>query len=648
MSEEKRSYISDLEKQISSLPVGYISKKKIRGKECYYRQWKEDGKLKSKYVPASEVDYVIHLIDKRKKLQSELRLELNRASANNYDHITAYARSFFLSRHVPVGVQSYETLITNKLFYIDKTDFISKWWNSMDEVTLITRPRRFGKTLTLRMVECFFSNRYANRSDLFDSFMIWQDSSFRKLQGSFPVLFLSFGSVKLDTVSGIKTQLANQITQLLFDHYYLEEQNLLTPAELELYHKYQASDQYEELISAIPFLCSILYRVYNKKVIILLDEYDTPMLEALKYGVWEECSVYLRNLMNAIFKSNPYLQKALLTGITRISKESFFSDLNNLKICSITSDEYSTSFGFTEEEVFAAMDEQHLKEKNKVKEWYNGFTIGNHTGIYNPWSITNYLRNHEFKPYWVHSASNQLINSLFQPGDEKLKLTLNDLINGQTITASFCEELTFSELSSRPESIWSLLLSSGYLKIISVLEDDKYELALTNYEVHHMFIDLVRDWFSSKTNYNNFIEALLTDDIDFMIEYLNRISEEFFSFYDTSGKEPERFYHGLILGMVLDLKDKYIIRSNRESGLGRFDVMMEPIDASLHHAIILEFKVHRPRKEKDLIQTASIALQQIDDKKYSAEFISHGILSENIYKYGIAFKGKEIWIEGSH
>lgn len=644
----KDNHIANLQNQISALPVGYISKKNIHGKECYYRQWKEDGKLKSKYVPSSEVDYTIQLIEERKKLQSELLLETSRANGDDYTHLFAYAKQFYLSRHVAIGVQSYEELITNKLFYIDKTDFISKWWDSRDEVTLITRPRRFGKTLNLRMVECFFSSKYANRSDLFDCFKVWKDHRFHELQGKFPVIFLSFGSVKMNTANGIIAQLANQISQLLFDFYYLEEKHLLTEAELEQYHKYQTTESYKDLIAAIPFLCSILYRIYNQKVIILLDEYDTPMLEAWNCGVWEECSAYIRNLMNAIFKSNPYMQKALLTGITRISKESFFSDLNNLKVCSLTSDDYSTSFGFTEDEVFSAMDAKNLKEKEKVKAWYNGFTIGHHTDIYNPWSIINYLRTHEFKPYWIHSASNQLINSLFQPGDGALKLALNDILSGHNILTPLREELTFHELSKHHESIWSLLHASGYLKVESTCDDDQYELAITNHEVNIMFLGLVNDWFSTRTNYNCFIKALLSDDVDFMIEYLNRTSEEVFSFYDTSGNEPERFYHGLVLGMILDLKDQYRIRSNRESGLGRFDVLLEPIQPDLYHAIILEFKVHRPRKEKDLVQTALTALQQIEDKNYAAELISHGILVDNIYKYGIAFKGKEIWIEGSH
>lgn len=644
------NHIEQLNEQISLLPVGYISKKTIRGKECFYRQWKESGKIKSQYIPSTDVDYVISLINKRKDLQAELLFETNRISSrDNYSGLlSSYAKLFYMGRRVPIGVQSYEALITNKSFYIDKTSFISEWWESSDEVTLITRPRRFGKTLNMSMLNCFFSIKYANRNDLFEGLDIWRTPYYRNVQGTYPVISMSFGSVKMNTVDGILQQLAFQIHQILAEYQYLQIDGLLTANESNKYDFYYNCTDFNDVLHIIPFLCQILYRIYGKKVIILLDEYDTPMLEAWTSGIWDDCAVYLRNLFNSVFKSNPYLERALMTGITQISKESFFSDINHICVASITSQIYSDCFGFTEEEVFDAMDSQHLSDKNSVKEWYNGYTFGNRTDIYNPWSIINYLSNHNLKPYWVHSASDKLLNDIFKPSDTNLKYSLEDLMNGSHIFTTINEEISFKELNIHSEAVWSLLFASGYLKAIAIDSNGIYELAPTNKEVFILLDNMVKHWFSDNCDYNNFLQALLSDDVEYMTDYLNMITNDVFSYYDTSGNHPERFFHGFFLGLVMDLKDKFIIKSNRESGLGRFDVTLEPLNPDKHHAIIIEFKVHRSGIEGSLVNTARNALSQINDKNYAAELISHGISSNNIYNYGIAFKGKEVHIETDH
>lgn len=649
---ESNGCIEELENRIAELPVGYISKKTIHGNTCYYRQWKENGKVKSKYIPSNEVDYVIRLIDERKRLQAELKLETFRSNSDvsSSHRLYEYAKHFYLERPVGIGQQSFEELITEKLFYVDKTSFIAEWWESHDDVSLITRPRRFGKTLNMSMINCFFSNRYANRQDLFDTLYIWQNPYYRALQGTYPVIFLTFGAVKSNTADGLLSQLAFQIRSVLRSFYNLKEENLLTEQEANQYNSYLQNESPQEALFAIPFLCQVLFRIYDKKVIILLDEYDTPMLEAWTSGIWGSCSNYIRNLFNALFKTNQYLHKALLTGITRISKESFFSDMNNFKVYSMTSSKYSSSFGFTEEEVFAAMDAQKISNKHEVKSWYNGFSIGNRTDIYNPWSITNFLRDKEIQLYWVNSSSNKMINDFFKRGNTELKYILEDVLNGKHIFTAMNEETPFNQIYEDNSALWSLLFASGYLKIVNTYGDSwdrKYELTVTNQEVYYMLVQFVKEWFANSTNgYNDFVKAMLIDDVDYMNEYMTRIVRNVFSYFDVSGNEPERFYHGFVLGLIMDLKDRFIITSNRESGLGRYDVMFEPRDSSQDHAIILEFKVHRPRKEADIVTTAQNALSQIEEKDYCAKLISRGVSKDNIYKYGIAFKGKEVWIEG--
>ena len=642
----------ELEERIAQLPTGYISKKKIRGKECYYRQWKENGKIKSEYIKRDDVDYFVNLINERRQLQEELLLETYRAdhSATGQRRLYTYIKHFFMGRNVPIGVQDYEALITKKQFYIDKTLFIRDWWKRQDQVSLITRPRRFGKTLNLSMVNCFFSLTYANRSDLFEDFEIWKDVSMRPLQGTFPVIFLSFGSIKHGNAGSQLATLKILLKELFssYDHVFSN----LSETDRKIYNSYFEEITDEMALQGVQTLSALLYKSTRRKVIILLDEYDTPMLEAWISGNWDACANQMRIFFNATFKSNPYLERALLTGITQISKESFFSDLNHLKVFSLSSKEYECSFGFTEKEVFAAMDAQHLTNKEEVKSWFNGFTIGSRSDIYNPWSIINFLREKKVKPYWVNSSSNKLIDDFFRRGSVSLKHALEDLINDVPVFTRMYEETSFKDIDTDEAALWSLLVANGYLKIVGSKGnawDKIYELKITNNEVLFMFQRFVREWLTSSTPaYNDFIASLLIHDIDYMNEYMNRITREVFSYFDTSGHgEPERFYHGFVLGMMMDLKDRFVITSNRESGLGRYDVVLKPNNPQTDPAIIMEFKVFRPRKEADLTETAEAALRQIKQKNYDAQLIADGIAPNNIYRYGLAFRGKDVLILSS-
>lgn len=552
-----------------------------------------------------------------------------------------------MAKTIGIGIQDFEKIITRNAFYIDKTSFIKEWWESGDDVTLITRPRRFGKTLTMSMVEHFFSNRYTNQKQLFEHLSIGENEEYKKLQGNYPVISLSFSNVKENTFSSAYKRICQIITNLYSEYPFLKESNVLTEKDREFFNKISYYMEEIDAAFAIHQLSNFLYQYYNKKVIILLDEYDTPMQEAYVNGYWTEMTGFIRNLFNSTFKTNPYLERAIMTGITRISKESIFSDLNNLKVVTTTSNKYATTFGFTETEVFSAMDEIGLTNKEEVKTWYDGFIFGSVKDIYNPWSITNFLDNGILKAYWANTSSNHLAGTLIQSGDKDTKLQFEQLLQGMTIQSEIDEEIVYSQLENNRAAIWSLLLASGYLKVLSV-EEDKYDLALTNYEVKRMFRRIVKDWFAqTESSYNDFIKALLLGDIKAMNRYMNHVALNTFSYFDTgnrpSGEEPERFYHGFVLGLLVELSDRYILTSNRESGFGRYDVMLEPLHKE-DDGIILEFKVHEQEEEQTLHDTVKAALQQIEDKKYEQLLVNKNIPKNRIRKYGFAFQGKTVLI----
>ena len=570
-------------------------------------------------------------------------------------------------RKISIGKQDYESLITSGCFYVDKTYFIKEWWESQDDVTLITRPRRFGKTLNMSMLECFFSNKYAGRGDLFEGLSIWNDEKYRQLQGTYPVIFISFAEIKANNFKDTKNDMVSVINDVYKQHSYLLEDAILTDAERNLFRQlddYSKNTNVNKDISneiiyrSVKDLAAILYRKFEKKVIILLDEYDTPMQEAYVNGFWNDMVGFIRSFFNSTLKTNPYLDRAIMTGITRVSKESIFSDLNNLNVITTTNDEYNTSFGFTESEVFDALDEAGLSEKkDDVKLWYDGFTFGKHKDIYNPWSITNYLDKKEFKTYWADTSSNSLVGKLIQRGSPKIKKAMEKLLNGEYITVGIDEQIVFDQLDNDEDAIWSLLLASGYLKVDSMeicvsTGEQKYELSLTNLEVRVMFQKLIKGWFG-RTNgaSDEFVDALLNGDIKAMNYYMNKIALATFSYFDVGNKpseyiEPERFYHGFVLGLMVGQREDYVIKSNRESGFGRYDIIMLPcnIENKRLPAIVIEFKVHDSDEEKTLADTVAVAHKQIEEKRYDEEILTLGIEKERIRHYGFAFEGKKVLI----
>ena len=559
---------------------------------------------------------------------------------------------------VNIGVQRFDKLREEDSFYIDKTGFIREWWETGSDVTLITRPRRFGKTLNMSMTECFFSNKYADRGDLFEGLDIWNDEKYRQLQGTYPVIFMSFAGIKAGNVTDMRAAVKIAIANVYGEYKEMMRSDKFDGNDRESFEAVNERMEDVKAYTAIHSLCIWLEKYYGRKVIVLLDEYDTPMQEAWLGGYWDEAVSFFKSFFDLTFKTNPHLYRGIITGITKISKESIFSDLNNLKVVTTTSSQYAASFGFTEEEVFQALDDMGLgDQKQGVKQWYDGFTFGKYTDIYNPWSITSFIEEEgKYRAYWANTSSNSLVNSLIQTGTKEIKQTMEILIKGGSFKAMIDEQIMFSQLDGNTDAVWSLLLATGYLKVLGVevvgeRKDMLYTLTITNMETRIMFENMVKGWFAGDTGivYNEFIRAMLSDNVRKMNTFMNKVALHTFSSFDSGNHpsvetQPERFYHGFVLGMVVNLADRYKVRSNRESGYGRYDVMIEPLDKT-KKAFIFEFKVlDADDEEKTLEDTLANAHKQIEEKNYEAELIAEGFAPRQVRKYGFAFRGKECLI----
>lgn len=556
---------------------------------------------------------------------------------------------------ISIGNQDFISIRKNNCFYIDKTDFIREWWENQDSVTLITRPRRFGKTLNMSMTEYFFSVNYSDMGQYFKELSIWKEERFREIQGTYPVISLSFADIKATTYESARMSIIRKLVRLYSAFDFIRSSEALNEKDRTYFDSVGEDMSDDAAAVGINYMSDYLSRYYGKKVIILLDEYDTPLQEAYVHGYWEELTAFIRSLFNSTFKTNPYMERGLLTGITRVSKESIFSDLNNLEVVTTTSEKYSTSFGFTEEEVFTALENAGIpEEKEHVRYWYDGFSFGNRKDIYNPWSITKYLDTGEYGTYWADTSGNALVSTLIRHSSAKIKSEMEDLLNGGEICTELDEQVIFEQLGRKRGAIWSLLLASGYLKTTRHEMDRRtgkreYFLKITNHESMLMFEEMIESWFAEEDSaYGNFKEALLAGDLDYMNQFMNQVALQSFSSFDSGTKpsenlEPERFYHGFVLGLIVDLAGKYHITSNRESSFGRYDVVMEPLQKQFD-AIVMEFKVQNPAKEESLQHTVQNALLQIEEKNYDTELLARGILKSKIRHYGFAFCGKKVLI----
>ena len=560
-----------------------------------------------------------------------------------------------MARQAAIGIEDFGELIESGCFYIDKTCFIKEWWENRDKATLITRPRRFGKTLAMSMVEHFFSVKHAGRGSLFEKLSIWEEEAYRKLQGTYPVISLSFSNVKEKNFADARKKICQILADLYTDHKFLIREGFLDEEDVRFFRRVSVDMDAVDASLAIYYLTKYLSRYYGKKAIVLLDEYDTPMQEACVNGYWDDLAGFLRGIMGSTLKGNPYLERGLMTGITRISKESLFSGLNNLKAVTVTSQKYETIFGFTENEVIRALEEFHLEHQlEDVRNWYDGYRFGNTGSIYNPWSIINFLDEGRLAAYWSNTSSNKLAGELIQKGAAGIKQSVEDLLNGKTICADIDEEIVYDELNYKKNAVWGLLLASGYLRADGFRANRRgkreYLLALTNLEVREVFDNTFAGWLDSREYPNeDFSEALLAGDLEAMNRILNDVLVSSISYYDGGTRPskfrlPENFYHGLVLGLIASLRGLYAVTSNRESGFGRYDVMLEPLKSG-YDAMILEFKVY-DGEGQGLDAAVDAALRQIIEKDYAALLEAKGISKDRIRIYGFAFEGKTVLAGG--
>ena len=538
-------------------------------------------------------------------------------------------------KKIPIGVDDFKKLIENNAYYIDKTKFIADILDDAAEVKLFTRPRRFGKTLNMSTLKYFFDIQNANENrKLFNGLDIEKSEYFSE-QGKYPVIFISMKGIKATTWEETKKDIALLVLDLFSNFRYLLDD--LNDFDLPRFKKYLLSDiDISELKNSLTFLTKILYQKYEKEVILLIDEYDNPLITAHKYDFYDEALSFFKVFYGEALKTNPYLKMGVMTGIIRVIKAGIFSDLNNLKVYSILNEQYSDFFGFTQSEVKKALKDFNIEyELPDVRSWYDGYKFGN-SDVYNPWSILNFLTDKKLIPYWIDTSDNYLINKTLKNASSDTMEALQKLFSGESVEENISGNSDLSILFDE-EEIWELFLFSGYLTIDEKIGEDYenvYALRLPNREVKEFFKQKFIDMNFGESLFRNTMEALKKNNIDNFEKYLQNIILKSASYYD--GKN-EDFYHGLILGMTLYLDRDYYVNSNRESGLGRYDVIIEPKNKN-NRGYILEFKV--VKDEKDLENTAKEAIEQIIDKKYDTSLKEREV--KDITLIGIAFFGKII------
>ena len=547
---------------------------------------------------------------------------------------------------IGIGESDFKILRIKKDYYIDKTKYIKDIINNRSKVLLITRPRRFGKTLNMSMLRYYFDCTKKDSKELFKGLKIMeQEEKYTSKLGYYPCIYLTLKDAGLQSYELMIMQLRTLLMDIYYENRYLLEEAEMAPGERNIFNKVLLAEANEtEIINGIKMLSKIMSTYYNKPVMLFLDEYDVPLQNAYVEGYYEECIKFFKTFYGITFKDNPYLEKTILTGVSRVAKESIFSGANNFHVYTVLDDEFSDDFGITEKEMDKIIDDFEIQDqKEEIKKWYDGYTIGNTEGIYNPWSILNYLTDKKLIPYWVNTSSNDLIKLILK-NSATVKEKIEQLLRDEEIEVPINLETVIVGIEKNEENIWGLLLGTGYLKVTEVVDlaHGIYKVKIPNYEIKFLFQNIIREWFNDKVignNLNTILKDLVTLNLEEFEEKFKQLVIEMFSFMDVGKNTAENFYHAFVLGMLVGLKDSYYVKSNRESGFGRYDIMLEPKDKN-ENSFVMEFKVYKEEKEKTIEDTIENAKKQIEERKYAEDLEERGYT--NITKMVFAFKGKEV------
>lgn len=551
-------------------------------------------------------------------------------------------------KKISLGCSDFKEFITENYYFVDKSLFIKEIVEDSSKVILLPRPRRFGKSMNMSMLRYFFEKKEESNRELFKNLNIYKDREVMDMQGKYPVIYITFKDEKYSKWGFCEIGLKKIIRDEFAKHRYILKSDILDSFEKDEFVKIlEEKADYVTYLRGLKILSNYLYRFYKQKVVILIDEYDVPIQSGYSNGYYDEIIEFIRNFLSAGLKDNEYLEKGILTGILRVAKESIFSGLNNISVCTILSSRYSDYFGFTEEEV-GKISKYYGIEANleEVKAWYNGYIFGDIV-IYNPWSILNYVYNFKdgFKAHWTNTSSNDLVKKLITKGGAELKKELEQLIKGEALEKRINEDIVMRDIDKGTENVWSFLLFSGYLKVVKKRLDmgEMYcNLSIPNKEVKYLYRQIILGWFRESINNDQFdimLKSLVTGDIETFEDIFSDYIIKSASFFDISGDESEKIYHSFILGMLVALNENYEVKSNRESGYGRYDIMIIPRDKE-RLATIIEFK--KVRKKETLETAADNALKQIEEKRYKTELEDMGI--KNIQEIGMAFQGKKVLV----
>ena len=547
---------------------------------------------------------------------------------------------------IGIGESDFKILRIKKDYYIDKTKYIKDIIDNRSKVLLITRPRRFGKKLNMSMLRYYFDCTKKDSKELFKGLKIMeQEEKYTSKLGYYPCIYLTLKDVMETNYANMILNMKIAIAEMYQEHRYLLESDKIYPEEKEQIKEILFYKEDEIVLrNSIKSLSKYLNRHYNKPVMLFLDEYDVPLQNAYVEGYYEEGIKFFKTFYGVTFKDNPYLEKTILTGVSRVAKESIFSGANNFHVYTVLDDEFSDDFGITEKEMDKIIDDFEIQDqKEEIKKWYDGYTIGNTEGIYNPWSILNYLTDKKLIPYWVNTSSNDLIKLILK-NSATVKEKIEQLLRDEEIEVPINLETVIVGIEKNEENIWGLLLGTGYLKVTEVVDlaHGIYKVKIPNYEIKFLFQNIIREWFNDKVignNLNTILKDLVTLNLKEFEKKFQVLVRQMFSFMDVGENTAENFYHAFVLGMLVGLKDSYYVKSNRESGFGRYDIMLEPKDKN-GNSFVIEFKVLEDEEEKTIEDTIENAKKQIEERKYAEDLEERGYTK--ITKMVFAFKGKEV------